>query len=827
VAGIIGPGPVPVGEAGPHRARAVLARAGRPLAGARLEALAWLAFATYLFTPTSLPLVLDGIPINARPEFLGLVVLGMAAWVAATAWLLGLSAAPAPPPPPGARWRRLVCLTPLLGATVVLFGLSGVKLAFPRSDAIPLCLRSPEIGAPGCLWSPEGRGTPRVTRYENRLSFDEAAGRSWRLGYLNSSPEFNLYGHPDETPIGRRQRFRSQRANPFEAFAELSPQLAGLLSRRFADDQGVVTFSGRLRGVLEVTSADGARRFASAPGQLGELRAFRVAVPRGAIEGLGWVYRNYDCPDGPLEACTATMTFRTVPHSRAILEVQVVQPGTLNTVALGYGPAAWASRQVPAVLARWLEAVALACFAWGAVGGPIARAVARTISPVARGLGVLEGILVPGAALGLSTLAYGRAVATLVSAQRYATLFDSAVSFWLTLPGTAALLLAATRTRWRARLRPVAAGPSSRAGLLLWLLPFCAYALLQAARLAPRTDEATLWWPGDDNLTWASRGKDVLREGTLAWAFASIAKLAFPYLRAAGYVVLGEGERFTSIAIGIAFLLVYAIAAHCVFQTCLAAIERGGAALRAGTVVLYGMITLWLANALLAYGATWAVNLFTEGPAWIAFTLSVALLLKATGGHLDGRAVAAVGGTFAAAILFRSTLVVFIPLFVVVLLTSESAGPRALGTVVRGILVPVTAAAALMAAHATIVGAWSHVVWYLSTNTNLRPGMSLASAFGAPPQQLVPTREAGVQLTLFATLFLLTLGRERRRGGRWTVGPVLRLVAFGFAVFLFGFLLQMPMLPAPYYPRTIMPTYFFLIVFLAMWADRWSRRRDA
>jgi hypothetical protein len=240
-------------------------------------------------------------------------------------------------------------------------------------------------------------------------------------------------------------------------------------------------------------------------------------------------------------------------------------------------------------------------------------------------------------------------------------------------------------------------------------------------------------------------------------------------------------------------------------------------------MLLYPTLLYWLAHALLAYGAEHSSHLFTEGPAWVPFTLSAALLLRAAVGRLDGRLVGAVGVIFAASILGRSTLVVLAPMFLVALLAFAPGSPRARGVIFRGIGLPLAAGLGVVFAHATIVGAWRHVGWYLGANTNIRPAMSLASAFDEPLHRLVPSRAAAAQLAVVGALYLIVLWKERWVAGRWTARPVLWVLGFGGVLVLCGFLVQVPMLPAPYYPRTIMPTYFFLLAFLPAWLDRWSR----
>ena len=774
------------------------------------------AFIAYVLTPTSLPVLLDGRPLTTRGELLGFLVAATAAGAAGVAWALRLRGAPgegglASPRRGGPRLQ----VTLLVSATLLLAALSLLKVAFPREAALPLCLRSPEVPAPGCLWSPEGRGHPEVTRHENRLSFDAAAGRSWRLGYLNTL-DFSLYGHPPETREGRRQLLRRARANPFEASVMLPRHLAALLTQSFADSAGLVWFSVRARGSLTVTSADGVDRHVAAR-DLDVLHTGRFAVPQAALEGLTFVYRNFDCPEGPLAACAERLTFRTIPERAAVLDVRVVR-STGPRVPLGYGHVLWARRSVPALAARSLEVVAFGLLALGAILAPVAGSLADRVRVAIREMGAREALAMPAVAVAAAALAYLGVAGRPVGGRVYATLFDAGLSFWLTLPGTVALILGATRSPWRRRLGQVA----TRSGLALWLLPMLGYALLEVARHVPASDHATLWTPGDDHLTWASRAKDVLRDQTLSPAFASIAKSTFPYQRALGYWVLGEGERFTSIAVGVAFLVTYAIAAYCMYLTCAAVVVRGPRALRAVTVLLYPMLLFWLAQSLLAYGANHAARLFTEGPAWVAFTLSTAFLLRVAAGHFDGRLAAATGVMLAAAILGRSNLLVWAPVFIAATLSFTIDRPRAWAMARRGILLPLVVGLGLVAAHATVIGAWSRVGWYLGANTSLRAGMSVASAFGQPLHLLFP-RGTAILLAAFGALYFWVVWRERQAAGRWTAGPVWWLLGFGGVLALCGYVLQVPLLPAPYYPRMIMPTYFFLVIFLPALLDRWSR----
>jgi hypothetical protein len=94
---------------------------------------AWLAFAAYLLTPTSLRGFLDGVPLNTRAELAGFVLVSVAAGAAALAWALGLCDDPAPPVAPGPR-RRLIHVAPLAIAVMLLAGLSVLKVGFPPRD---------------------------------------------------------------------------------------------------------------------------------------------------------------------------------------------------------------------------------------------------------------------------------------------------------------------------------------------------------------------------------------------------------------------------------------------------------------------------------------------------------------------------------------------------------------------------------------------------------------------------------------------------------------------------------------------------------------------
>jgi hypothetical protein len=163
------------------------------------------------------------------------------------------------------------------------------------------------------------------------------------------------------------------------------------------------------------------------------------------------------------------------------------------------------------------------------------------------------------------------------------------------------------------------------------------------------------------------------------------------------------------------------------------------------------------------------------------------------------------------------------PLFLAALLAAEGIDRRGVRVVLAGVVVPLASTIVIIVVHATIIHAWDHVVRYLSVNSTIGPGVSMASVFGEPLHRLVPTRQAGFQLLLTAGLYLATLVRERLRRGRWSAPSVLRLFGLGGALLLFGFVVQVPVLPAPYYPRMIMPTYFFLLAFLPAWVDRLTR----
>ena len=241
----------------------------------RARALGWMAFGAYVVTPTALALRLDGLPLNTKPELLALLAAGLLGWARLAGWLMRSTGTPARASS-SARVPAVVAW-PLVAATAVFLFLIPVKLAYPPSDGLALCLRSPEIPEPGCVWSPEGPapGPGRdVTRYEPLGYFDRVRGRAWRLGYLNTRT-FTGFDEPQDTPGGRRQRLRTLDANPFDASLRLSPRLAALLASRFGDETGTVTFAGSVRGTLALDGGLGAG------GSRGSGRASRAAVLPG------------------------------------------------------------------------------------------------------------------------------------------------------------------------------------------------------------------------------------------------------------------------------------------------------------------------------------------------------------------------------------------------------------------------------------------------------------------------------------------------------------------------------------------------------------------
>jgi len=779
----------------------------------RARALGWMAFGAYVVTPTALALRLDGLPLNTKPELLALLAAGLLGWARLAGWLMRSTRTPARASS-SARVPAVVAW-PLLAATAVFLFLIPVKLAYPPSDGLALCLRSPEIPEPGCVWSPEGPapGPGRdVTRYEPLGYFDRVRGHAWRLGYINTQ-HFAGFGEPQDTPGGRRHRLRALDANPFDASLRLSPRLAALLASRFGDETGTVTFAGSLRGTLALTAGSAAEEVV-APAGLHELRSFRVRVPRESLESLVWHYRNYDCPG---QECQRTMAFRTIPVHDAVLELRVEAPAGSRSFVLGYGHLRVAMRDPWARTLRWLEGLGVALVGWAVGAVPAAQALGHVVRPVVRPSP--SALVTLGAAVaGAMCLTWGLGVR-----------FAAGASFWPTLPATTLILLAASSAAWRSELVRRLREVESRYLLLAWMLPLMGFVLASVAYRAQGSDEVTPLGAGDDALNYAWLARDLLREpGLLHDQPSVVVKPAFLYLRALLYGLIGEGEQYVSVVLRTGFRAVYALAGFVVFAVLLETIARARSPVARWTpFLLHAGILVWLTNAWLGYGAQWAGLLFSEGPAWLLFTLSAVLLAHAVvGDRIDTRSVALVGVPFAASCLFRTHLVSFTPLVAGGFFLPRAGGHSRWRALFWGLGLPLAVAGALFVGHALpSLPTWARFTAGVAHNTSVKPGHSLLQIFGGDVPRLFPSPREWMVAGLFAGLLAWSVIREWVAGEMEARASAMRLLAFGCLCVLGGFVLQIPLLPTGYYPRTIMPTYFFLIVFMVVWADRLSRER--
>jgi hypothetical protein len=775
--------------------------------------LGWMAFGAYVVTPTALALRLDGLPLNTKPELLALLAASLLGWARLAGWLMRSTGTPARASS-SARVPAVVAW-PLVAATAVFLFLVPVKLAYPPSDGLALCLRSPEIPEPGCVWSPEGPapGPGRdVTRYEPLGYFDRVRGRAWRLGYLNTR-HFAGFDEPQDTPEGRRQRLRVLDANPFDASLRLSPRLAALLASRFGDETGTVTFAGSVRGALALTAGSAPEEVA-APAGLHALRSFRARVPRDRLESLVWHYRNYDCPE---QECHRTMAFRTVPVHDAVLELRVEAPAGSRGFVLGYGHLRVAMGDPWTRTLRWLEGLGVALLGWAVGAVPAAQALGRVVRPVVRPTPF--ALVTLGAAVaGAMALTGGLGV-----------LFETGASFWLTLPATTFLLLAASSAAWRSELMQRLRGVENRYLLFAWMLPLMGFVLAAAVYKAPGSDEVTPLWAGDDAVNYAWLARDLLREpGLLTDPPSVVVKPAFLYLRALLYGLIGEGEQYVSTVVRAGFLAVYALAGFVVFAVLLETIARARSPVaRWAPFVLHAGILVWLTSAFLGYGAMWSSLLFSEGPAWLLFTLSaVGVAHAVVGDRVDTRSVALVGVPFAASCLFRTHLVLFAPLVAGGFLLPEAGGHSRWRALCWGLGFPLAVAGVLIVGHALpSLPTLAQFTSGVARNTSVKPGHSVLHIFGGDVSRLFPSPREWTVAGVFAGLLAWSVIREWVAGDREARACAMRLLAFGGLCVLGGFVLQIPLLPTGYYPRTIMPTYFFLIVFMAVWADRLSRER--
>ena len=310
------------------------------------------------------------------------------------------------------------------------------------------------------------------------------------------------------------------------------------------------------------------------------------------------------------------------------------------------------------------------------------------------------------------------------------------------------------------RLREV----ESRYLLFAWMLPLVGYVLAAAVYKAPGSDEVTPLWAGDDALNYAWLARDLVRQpGLLADPPSVVVKPAFLYLRALLYGLIGEGEQYVSMVVRAGFLAVYALAGFVVFAALLETIARARSPVARWTpFVLHAAILVWLTSAFLQYGAQWSALLFSEGPAWLLFTLAAVQLTHAVvGDRVDTRSVALVGVPFAASCLFRTHLVLFTPLVAGGFLLPRAGGHGRWRALLWGLGLPLAVAYALIVVHALpSLPTMARFTSGVAHNTSVKPGHSLLHIFGGDVLRLFPSPREWMVAGVFASLFAWSVIRE-------------------------------------------------------------------
>ena len=573
----------------------------------------WIALVAYLLIPTSFPVLLNGIPLAEKWEFLVFTYLCMLP-------LMGHF---------NGTYKRVRLLKRMAGSLLVILVI--VKFFFPISNSLTSCFHVPRIGDGSCAWFPQTLLTPgTISRYENSLSF--GGGREWQIAAFNDVHAYNVYGYPEGTPEFRIQQLRQAQTLPFSVSFRLGQPVRDLLASQYARE-GWVTFEVKYQGQV------GPFPFS----QTVVIEEWRV--PTEQLADLLIPYRNFRCHNETtsIEDCEKDFSVSVVPERSPVLEIRAERSSDGKKVVVGFGPLLKNSQSRPWVLIclilERLIAVSFALLILLALPKiALPRRIAPGVLPLVAVTGFLFGWLIFGKVIHHQIMANGMALRPLFSA-------GSAVIFVCIALGVLKRKIT-TDTRLSNLLSALIA---MFVGWQLW-------------EKVPLFNTAILLNPGDDPMLYASDALGLLQWGEMRSAHAPFhfsSKPLFLYMRALYFAIFGSAEHYYSILITTALTVVWLLVLKNTFvRSASGSAQKGVGVLRAACLcVAFASIS----RLLIDYGAAFSGMAFSEGPAWAlaGFAFLGFMILDTSGNPV--KTLWSIGFCFALCVGFRTQYAMYVP----------------------------------------------------------------------------------------------------------------------------------------------------------------------
>lgn len=610
----------------------------------------------YLLLPTSAPLALNGLPLDHKIEFLVFVALSLSILVYCIVWYLGRVGFLLPSELPK-RPRFLFYLE--TAAIAVLLTLLVFKFFLPESAQLTSCFEILGVNDDRrCVWLPEGfrlDQSDQVSRFEDSITFG-TSGRPWRLASFNDTRSFNYFSEPEHT-LGRKiQDLRGTHSHPFSATFRLGEPIAQIIRNEYAHNEKV-SFSVRYRGVVEISN--GTDTPIALPYSEKEQRHV-LAVPNASIGGLRIRYRNFRCADETEETseCARSLEVLSLPLEVARLEVAIVHPSDESAIPLGFAPLAKNRNWILFGALALLEGLA------GAIGMLI---LVIRLYPRLSLTSTRASQFVLLVRRNLKLVLQLALIATISAFTIQAFLGARPILIWLGAAYVSMFCAVCLSGRVNQFFGSVIESLGTLA-IVIAVLPALLYLGLGFVTRVTPMNEVRFLIAGDDAMHYATDAMGILEHGSphTALPFTHyLVKPLFLHSKALYYAIFGGGESYYSFLINAAFICVWCITlvfwGWCVCFKTDVSIRSSWIAritITATSAVAYATLT----KDFLVYGASFAGNAFSEGPAWLFAGASFALLITLPDSSRPTLSLWLIGVLFAVCLCFRFQYVMFLPL---------------------------------------------------------------------------------------------------------------------------------------------------------------------
>ncbi|MBF0298106.1 MAG: hypothetical protein HQK51_05260 [Oligoflexia bacterium] len=848
------------------------------------------SFLFYFLLPSSFPFILNGIPLNKIAELVTLMLLGVSTLILFTIYYLKkinffecnddcLKNS-------GQRFlHSKFCKYYIMISVVLVVTLIITKLFFPVENNLRVCLTLPEIeNSLKCVNSNEWFGfsnrnnrknntdnntdTDNFTRFEEELTFHP--NRPWRISILDTGL-FGIYNSKEGSRGKVRENLRYNRASPFDATFTLSPFMINelkIIEKNSSSNeiQLLINYSG----YFEILSSNGmvlaSAEFKSEPSS----RSWNI--PINDMTSLKFHYRNYQCPtNSSIADCNKSLSMKSIPIHYSMVSVFIVEDKDgLSVTPLSLE---WFLLKKDSPIRYYIfktlkfaeQALLLFILIFLFISLINAFLIAffnnnkRIISSLEKSRNFSFIVFITNSVLFVFSIGlYFYLVEIFINRTPRFPLHDISTFHIISIIPLFSLLVLffeKVRNLFLAFFEKIKV-PFI---FLISILPII-YIIFLTTQQITAVNEIHWFNPGDDSITYAHAGKNILWNKVFITEISIAAsKPLYPYLRAFFYYLLGDGDIYLSYFLNIIGASLVSI----LFTIVLISIARAASTTTSSSLKYFFskfLLSISLVTTFVYFGKVWIFSiitrwtyfLFSEPPAWFFLILAFIYIIPLStlpqnllsNLRIQKISLVLIGTLLGFVLISRVNFITFfLTIFGIIIIVfylfsweykheknSIKQFIRSLFQKTIYLIAPIILFSVILVSHLLLGGTIiKSVIQYLGYNTNINSSNSFFSLFTNYPNSIFPP-PAEFSITIFTIsicwsiylLIYLIIVRFSKRDKNKTADVGLTKDNFNLyliiwviavlAIYLGALVLQIPSLPAPYYPRTIIITYFLLAI---------------